>query len=272
MRKSGLHKQISSIFDGVPVPANSALSEDTEVLEELMEPAAQDVPEATTPGADPQEPQPAATPQSSGPSLVQRMSGVPLECDSVPVLQVGRPMPTSKPEIVAKSSMGPSFSKQIKKAVFGAHSQLDARQKKTGVLVGILSIVFAAVLFVSLGGVGQTQATAANAAGSDLATSTQVTQKTAQEWQRPEPLPQDLRDATSPVMMRSGTTQGETAAENGTLTVKGIVFSKNKPSASINNEILSEGQTFDGITIIKITKETVEFEANEKRWTQTVQR
>ena len=265
MRKSGLHKQISSIFEGVPVPANSALSEEAEVLEELMEPAAQDVPE-------PDARQETTASQTSGPSLVQRMSGTSLECDSVPVVQVGRPMPSSKPEIVAKSSMGPRFSKQVKKAVFGAHSQLDARQKKTGMLVGILSIVFAAVLFVSLGGVGQTQATAANAAGSDLATSTQVTQKTAQEWQRPEPLPQDLRDATSPVMMRSGTTQGETAAENGTLTVKGIVFSKNKPSAIINNEILSEGQTFDGITIIKITKETVEFEANEKRWTQTVQR
>ena len=264
MRKSGLHKQISSIFDGVPVPANSALSEEPEVLDELMEPAALNVSEATAT----QE----TAPQSSGPSLVQRMSGASLECDSVPIVQVGRPMPTSKPEIVAKSAMGPSFSKQIKKAVFGAHSRLDARQKKTGVLVGILSIVFAAVLFVSLGGVGQTQATAANAADSDSATSTQVTKKTAQEWQRPEPLPQSLRNATSPVVMRSGTTQGETATENGALTVKGIVFSKNKPSAIINNEILSEGQTFDGITITKITKETVEFKTDEKRWTQTVQR
>ena len=264
MRKSGLHKQISSIFDGVPVPANSAQAEEAAVS---TEPA-----EAMTSGADPQEPQPAATPQPTGPSLVQRMSGTSLECDAVPVVQVGRPMPSSKPEIVAKSSMGPRFSKQVKKAVFGAHSQLDARQKKTGVLVGILSVVFAAVLFVSLGGVGQTQATAANAAGSDLANPISVTKKTAQEWQRPEPLPQDLRNATSPVVMRSGTTQGETATESGALTVKGIVFSKNKPSAIINNEILSEGQTFDGITITKITKETVEFEANEKRWTQTVQR
>jgi hypothetical protein len=266
MRKSGLHKQISSIFDGVPVPSNGALSEDTEVLEELMEPAALDVSEADATQETP--------PQTSGSSLVKRLTADPseCECDPLPVVQVGRPMPTSKPEIVAKSSMVPSFSKQIKKAVFGAHSQLDARQKKTGVLVGILSIVFGVVLFVSLGGVGQTQATAANAADSDSATSTQVTKKTAQEWQRPEPLPQSLRNATSPVVMHSGTTQTGATTENGALTVKGIVFSKNKPSAIINNEILSEGQTFNGITITKITKETVEFETNEKRWTQTVQR
>jgi hypothetical protein len=246
------------------MPANSTLTEEMALSTEPAEPA--------TASAIQQEPQPAPTPLSSGPSLVQRLNGASLECDSVPVVQVGRPMPTSKPEIAAKSAMGPSFSKQIKKAVFGAHSQLDARQKKTGVLVGILSIVFAVVLFISLGGVGQTQATAANAVGSDSASPIQVTKKTAQEWQRPEPLPQDLRNATSPVAMRSDTTQAGGATENGVLTVKGIVFSKNKPSAIINNEILSEGQTFDGITITKITKETVEFEANEKRWTQTVQR
>jgi hypothetical protein len=271
MRKSGLHKEISSIFDGVPVPTNSALLEETEALDELMAPPKQDTPTQDALASDDLQ-EAGAVPQTSGPSLVQRMSGVPSECDSVPVVQVGRPMPTSKPEIVAKSSMVPSFSKQIKKAVFGAHSQLDARQKKTGVLVGILSIVFGVVLFVSLGGVGQTQATAANAADSDSATSTQVTKKTAQEWQRPEPLPQSLRNATSPVVMHSGTTQTGATTENDALTVKGIVFSKNKPSAIINNEILSEGQTFNGITITKITKETVEFETNEKRWTQTVQR
>jgi hypothetical protein len=266
MRKSGLHKQISSIFDGVPVPPNSALSEEAEVLEELMEPAALNAPEADVT----QE----TLPKTSGSSLVKRLTADPSEpeCNPLPAVQVGRPMPTSKPIKVSKSAMKPGFSKQIKKAVFGAHSSLDPRQKKAGVLVGILSLVFGVVLFVSLGGVGKTQAMAADGTNADQATQVQAAKKTAQEWKRPEALPQDLRNATSPSMMRSDNNPTDLTTEAGGLIVKGIVFSKNKPSAIINNQILSEGQTFDGVTIVKINKESVEFEAHEKRWTQTVQR
>ena len=271
MRKSGLHKEISSIFDGVPVPTNSALSEEAEVLEELMEPAAQDTPTQDALASDGLQ-EAGAVPQTSGSSLVQRMSGGSSECDSTPVVQVGRPMPQPKSKGMSKSAMGPRLSTQIKKAVFGTRSSLDPRQKKAGVLVGILSLVFGIVLFVSLGGVGKTQAVAADATNGNPTTQSQAAKKTAQNWKSPNPLPKDLRNATSPEMVNSGTTQTGSTTDSGALTVKGIVFSKNKPSAIINNEILSEGQTFDGITITKITKETVEFEANEKRWTQTVQR
>ena len=264
MRKSGLHKEISSIFDGVPVPTNSTLTEDPVLPTELAEP--------TTPIAAEQEPQQAPMPQSSGPSLVQRMSASPSECDSTPVVQVGRPMPLPKSKVMSKSAVGPGLSTQIKKAVFGSHASLDPRQKKAGMLVGILSVVFGVVMFVSLGGVGKTQAAAADATSGDQTTQIQVAKKTAQNWKNPNPLPQDLRNATSPKIVHSGTSEQGSTTESGALTVKGIVFSKNKPSAIINNQILSEGQTFNGITIVRITKETVEFEENEKRWTQPVQR
>ena len=264
MRKSGLHKQISSIFDGVPVPTNSALLEDAEVLEELMEPATLDAPETDT--------RQETLPQTSGSSLVKRLTANPseCECDPIPVVQVGRPMPLSKSKTVSRSGIKPGFSTQIKKAISGSHSSLDPHQKKMGVLVGILSIAFGVVMFITLGGVGKTQAVAADATSGNQ--TIQMPKKTAEEWKRPDPLPQDLRNATAPAVTHSGTEQAEPTSEAQTLIVKGIVFSKNKPSAIINNQILSEGQTFDGVKIIKITKETVEFEANEKRWTQFVQR
>ena len=82
-----------------------------------------------------------------------------------------------------------------------------------------------------------------------------------------------MRNATAPGAVRSSeTSQAIEPAETGGLVVKGIVFSANKPSAIINNQIYSEGQTVNGATISKITKESVEFEANEKRWSQFVQR
>lgn len=272
MRKSGLHKQISSIFDGVPVPSNGALSEDTEATEELTGLQAQDA-------ADPNVQQETLL-QASGSASVQQSTADSSgrECDPIPVVQIGRPMPLSKSKAVSKSGMKPGFSKQIKKTIFGAHSSLDPRQKKAGVLVGILSLVFGVVLFVSLGGVGKTQAVVADDTSSDQTTQSQAAKKTAQNWKSPESLPQDLRNATSPVskspVSKPGTEQqsGTETANSDQWVVKGIVFSKNKPSAIINNQIFSEGEVFNGITITKITKETVEFEANEKRWTQTVQR
>lgn len=266
MRKSGLHKQISSIFDGVPVPTNSTLTEESDLSAELTEPTTQQTAE--------QEPLSATTPKltPTGPSLVQRMSGDSSECESVPVVQVGRPMPLPKSKVMSQSSMGPSLSAQIKKRIFGSQGSIDPRQKKAGVLVGILSLVFAVVLFVSLGGVGKTQANAAEPTHGDTASQSQAAKKTAQDWKRPNPLPENLRNATSPVAMHSSATQQGPTPVTDELIVKGIVFSKNKPSAIINNQILSEGQTFNGVTIVKIHKDTVEFEANEKRWSQSVQR
>ncbi|OQY07297.1 MAG: hypothetical protein B6I25_02065 [Planctomycetales bacterium 4572_13] len=267
MRKSGLHKQISSIFDGVPVPSNSTLTEESESSEEMTGLRTEDDPQSDT--------HEATAPKSSGPSLVQRMTADPsdaLESDPIPVLQVGRPMPLSKSKATSKSTMGPGLSTRIKKMVFGSHSSLDPHQKKTATLVGILSLVFGVVMFVSLGGVGKTHPADADAASGDHPSQSQATKKTAQQWKNPNPLPQNLRNATSPKVIRSDAQQEGTSAETGAMVVKGIVFSKNKPSAIINNQILSEGQIFNGVTIVKITKETVEFEANEKRWTQLVQR
>ena len=54
--------------------------------------------------------------------------------------------------------------------------------------------------------------------------------------------------------------------------MKGIVYSKDDPSAVIGNRIVHEGDEVLGVTIIKINEKSVEFERNKKRWTQKVQR
>ena len=261
MRKSGLHKEIASIFDGVPVPSNDVLSEEAQTSDEQIEQPQQDTP---------------AVSQTTDSSLLQRMNADPSDtppADPIPVIQVGRPMPLQKSKITAKTATTkPALSAKLKKAVFGSNA-IDPRQKKAGVLVGILSLVFGVVMFISLGGVGKTQAAAADAEGDNTAEQTQTAENTAQQWQRPEPLPQNLRDATTPVS-NAASEQNTAIATEGSdqWVVKGIVFSQTKPSAIINNQILSEGDTLDGITVVKISKETVEFEQDGKQWTQSVQR
>jgi len=256
MRKSGLHKQISSIFDGVTVPQNGILPENAELSAESTEPAAQET-------------QQTPMPQTSGSSQGQQMVNDASGTASISVLQVGRPMPLPKSEAISKSTMKPSLPTQLKKAISRSYSSLDPQQKKASVLVGILSVVFGVVMFVSLGGAkGPQTATANNTQGDQAAKS----RTTAKNWKTPNPLPQNMRNATSLAIAHSATQQKDSAAGDGSLVVRGIVFSKNKPSAIINNQILSEGQSFNGVKLVKITKETVEFEANGKRWTQPVQR
>jgi len=48
----------------------------------------------------------------------------------------------------------------------------------------------------------------------------------------------------------------------------GITYNENKSFAIIGTKIVGEGDTIDGVKIVKINKETVEFEKDGKRWTQ----
>lgn len=52
--------------------------------------------------------------------------------------------------------------------------------------------------------------------------------------------------------------------------VMGILYSKENPCALINHKLVYEGETTNGIKVIKIDRRKVEFEKNGKRWTQTV--
>ena len=266
MRKSGLHKQISSIFDGVPMPQNSGTLENTD------SPLAQMTPETETAAERPPQPDAAPAPQPPRSSLVKRMSADPSECASAPAIQVGRPMPLPKSSL-APAKTGPGMSTQIKKMVFGSsRGALDARQKKMAALVGILSAVFGVVMFFSLGGVGQTKAMAANNTDAEQNIQSQSTKKATQGWTTPQPLPENLRDATSLGSKPAAADSAAGSSASGEVVVKGILFSQNKPSAIINNTILTDGKSINGITIVKITKDAVEFKAGDKQWTQQVQR
>ena len=191
----------------------------------------------------------------------------------IPVVQVGRPMPLPKSKTMTRTAKGPGLAAQAKKIIFGAQSTIDPRQKKAAVLVGILSLVFGVVIFISLSGVSGKGVAKAKAADTDQMAQNQSVEQTLENWEKPAPIPENLRNATVTVIKHSGNSETN-ALSNSTsaLVVKGIVFSENKPSAIINNEILTEGQTINGVKITKITKDAVEFQADQKRWTQGVQR
>jgi hypothetical protein len=264
MRKSGLHKQIASIFDGVPErKAGSAVLE------------------TETPRPS-QSAQPELNPASEAFEVDSPLSRIPKPSEAKPLIQermamtpppaTVRPMPVPRNRALSVNrTQGPKLTEQIKKAVLGS-AAANPRQKKMAVMAGLLAVVFGGVLFFSLGGVGNSRPAAAKEKPStEVSDPSGHSASKAPAWTMPEPLPESRRDPMKPgVVNVSGSKVSESAS--GEFVVKGIVFSQNKPSALINNEIVKEGQVFNGAMIVRIDKSEVEFEANGKRWTQPVQR
>lgn len=52
------------------------------------------------------------------------------------------------------------------------------------------------------------------------------------------------------------------------LALNGILYSEDSPSAIVGNKIVKEGDTVNGAKVIKINKDTVEFEKDGRTWTQ----
>jgi len=52
--------------------------------------------------------------------------------------------------------------------------------------------------------------------------------------------------------------------------VTGIVFSQDRPSAVIGSQVLYEGDTTQGVTVVRIYRDKVQFEKDGAKWTQAV--
>lgn len=253
MKKSGLHKQITSIFNDVPEtrPTDGDLKtvqgSGTSLKSWQKDPAPET---AATPKIEPQP----SSPQAAVPAQTKGT----------------RPMPIPTNEIAAAvRPVAPTVKERFTKAFGGGSS--NPRQKKTAIFAGVLVVMFAVVLFISLGGVGSSSKTSKKeTAAKETSVSDSKGTKTA-AWKKPEPLGEKMRDPMKPAKL-SVEAADAAAAPSGELLVKGIVFSQNKPSALINNEIVGVGEVLNGISIVRIDKSEVEFECNGKRWTQPVQR
>jgi len=86
------------------------------------------------------------------------------------------------------------------------------------------------------------------------------------EWQIPPLYPENLRD---PMQIGSVATVKTTYDD---IVVKGILYSQDNPSALIAEQIVHEGDEVFGAVIIKINRDSVEFERDGQTWTQKVQR
>jgi hypothetical protein len=261
--KSGLHKGISSIFSGVPIPKKDSDKQQSPTATEesptygppshLSKNTAESSPilKALTKES------PAETPQ---PKADEKPPAEPAPAAPAPVIKIKKSRP----------SWLENGLQSIKEKLFAPKPGVSpARQKATVVLVPFMFIGMVLAFYkVMDGGPGKTaerkeikpsNAIAASAAGTI-------------NWQIPEAYPATLRD---PMQFKAppppDTNDTQTVPKTQKIDIKGILYSEEDPSAIIGTEIVHEGGTVSGATVVKINEDSVEFEMNGKTWTQKVE-
>jgi hypothetical protein len=268
--KAGLHKKVSSIFDGVPRENNNA---------------APSLPYAPAPKRPEDEPrfkseeerlEPSAPVEQPAQSYMTSTTLEPQE-PTEPSLEAAPPEPpkATQPE-QPKAGIAIKIAKQIpwqeiwhkiESKFFTPRPGVDVkRQKVMAVLIPVMFVILIFAFSWALRTPSRAKATASapKPSGAIAGSNNKI------DWQIPAPYPQTLRD---PMRFGSATQFGSatgTQAEAGGLVVKGIVFSGDNSSAIIDNQIVREGEEILGVTVVKINKNSVEFEKNGRSWKQRV--
>ncbi|MHC4636639.1 MAG: hypothetical protein ACYTBP_06930 [Planctomycetota bacterium] len=252
--KSGLHKEISSIFDGVPLPSGkgSQQSSSSDSGRTGYVP-----PRSSIPTPPPQ--------QAETPPPVQKP-----QVDTTPVLQKPT-QPVKEQDVVkeftkeykpAKESSLKQTWEQIKSRFFeSGDSEAPARQKVMVVLIPVLAI---AMIFMMMRAFSTPES---NAAATVVPTAKETVDNgiPKKDWQIPDLYPSAIRD---PMQLAKVSIE---KIVTGEVVVTGILYSEDKSSAVINGSIVSEGDEVFGITVIKIDSRNVTFQKGDKTWTQKVQ-
>lgn len=256
--ETGLHKEISSIFKGVPIPSN----------EDVQQPSG--VPAADHIGCPAPKP-----PAPEAENLQNHQAPKPYQ----PPQPLQKAAPAQQPKTdtekyasdrrTAVKVISQTFWQQMKNRLFALKPGVGAtRQKAMVVLVPVLFAVLILVLIKVFIAPARTIAEP----GEVKPANTVATSVDEIDWEIPAPYLATYRDPMQPgstITTYTDTERLETG-KIGRLTVRSIVYSEDNPSVVIGGRIVHEGQTVLGATVIKINKDSVEFEADGKRWTQNV--
>ena len=141
-----------------------------------------------------------------------------------------------------------------------------ARQKVMLLLIPVLAIVLWLL-------VRKPMAPAPVAAAETLANKVTPSSEMVEiDWQRPpvyQPSGRDPMQMAPPTFLEPDSAEPETKARVN-ITLRGILYSEDKSMAMIGANLVQEGQQVVGATIVKIEKDSVEFEMDGQRWKQMV--
>ncbi|MGB2861911.1 MAG: hypothetical protein WBC05_01170 [Sedimentisphaerales bacterium] len=288
--KAGLQKKVSSVFKGVPVPQNNGAQQSSGT------PAPDHTPDVP--------PKPvSADRQISQSSLIKKLSQSEDSSDKAEQNQTANIFP--KPTSTNQMSQSPPINKlpqpkeslkqaakatqpesspfieetndglwqQIKYKLFAPKPGVSpTKQKAMVIMVPVLAII----MIFALRQVLSKAPRQTEGAGTDDAPVVVANADSGHEidWKIPEPIaiitrdPIKLPDESNTQNTEHNATTGEVTT--GTIIVRDIVYSKDKPSAVIGSKIVYIGDKINDITIVKIDRDSVEFEKDGDRWEQNV--
>jgi hypothetical protein len=246
--KAGLRREASSVFKGVPIPQNGG-------SQQPSEPASQ-----RTGDTHPK-------PSSAGPKKAQ--SPNPYQ-----FTQSLRKSTFAKQPAVDTfvETTNQSILQRIKDRLFAPKPGVSpTRQKAMIILVPILAII---MIFIYRQLLSSAPDKTEGAPDDDLSAPVAVNDSGGEiDWKIPEPYPTILRD---PIKLSDGNAGGSgiwsdtTNKTVGELNVRGIIYSVDRPSAVVGDQIVHISEKVDDIIITKIDREWVEFKKDGKTWIQKV--
>ena len=289
--KAGLQKKVSSVFKGVPVPQNNGAQQPSGTPAPDHTP---DVPPKPV-SADRQISQSSLikklnqSEDSSGkaeqnqtanvfpkPTSTNRMPQSPL-INKLPQpkesLKQAAPQPESSPFIEETSD---GLWQQIKDKLFTPKPGVSpTKQKAMVIMVPVLAII---MIFVFRQVLSKTPRQTEGAGTDDAPLVANANSGNEIDWKIPEPIavitrdPIKLPEQTDTQNGEENGEQNETAnmLKQGVIIIRDIVYSKDKPSAVIGSKIVYVGDKINDITIVKIDRDSIEFEKDGERWEQNV--
>lgn len=253
--KAGLHKEVSAIFNGVSLPKNDGAQRPSAV----PAPAHQDYGAPKPPAPEP------PTQKLPVPSHMTPTKPKP---EQLPLQSPPEAAPAKQPKAdtaIKAAGQIPGWRRtleQIENKLFATKPGVSTTKQR--VMVILAPVLFIVLIFVFIR-VFSTPSLKITGTGTSGPVKAAAGPDSKLDWQVPGPYPTTLRDP-----MQFGLARGQTGA--GGLIVKGIVYSKDNPSAVIGDQIVHQGDRVLDVVITKINENSVEFEANGKKWTQNIQR
>jgi len=255
---AGLHKEISSIFKGVPIPNNGGVQQSSGA------PAADHI---GCPAPKPPAPEAQNMQNSQAPKPYQPSQPLP---EAAPAQQPKTDIEKSPSDRrTAVKVVSQTFLQQIKDRLFALRPDVGTtRQKAMVVLMPVLFVVLVLMLVKVFSTPSRTIAEPAEVKPANIVAASVY----EIDWEIPAPYPTTYRDPMrpGPTITTQTDTEGLETGRIGRLTIKSIVYSEDNPSAVIGGRIVHEGEEVLGATVVKINRDCIEFEAGEKRWKQNV--
>ena len=254
--EAGLHKKISAIFDGVPIPNSDSIAPPPYVPDQNQALAVAPEPPAPAQQTSQQFSPPPPRETAPQPSVNKSQAPPPPS----PKAASPKTQKTDAAAVAAQSTLNKLFTKLKTKLLKPKRGTISARQKVMTVLVPVLFVIFIFVFVRLFSAPARKPAGPPKAVKKDTAVAADKI-----SWKVPAPWPETFRD---PMKLVSATTA---SAENSDIVIRGIVYSDDNPAVIIGTQVLHQGAKVAGATVIKINEDEVEFEMNGKKWTQKVQ-